>query len=153
MQLQKQPSRWSCLPTAFAMALDVPVEEIFDHIGHDGSEVIFPNLRSPYCQRSFHMQEMVDFCISRDLAVVEIHKIPVGESLDGHTFLLPVSDKRMDFYLLNYTGVLTGIGSHGHPHAVAWDKHKVLDPNGTTYSIREFEIETLYLIVKINITK
>ena len=36
MTPQAAPSYFLCLPTAFAVALDVPVRELMEEIGHDG---------------------------------------------------------------------------------------------------------------------
>jgi hypothetical protein len=135
------------------MVLDVPVQKIINAVGHDGSEIIFPGLSPPYNRRSFHIQEMIDTCILRNYAVVEIQRFPVGEVDCLHVYHIPVSNGRLNYYLVNYNSVLVGTGKSGQPHAVAWDKHNVFDPNGTTYNIKRFNIETLFLIVKFNITK
>ena len=62
MKIQKQPNRWSCLPTSFAMILDVDVNELIRKIGHDGSEILWPNLEEPYCRRAFHIEEIAMVC-------------------------------------------------------------------------------------------
>src|SRR5260221_108718 len=76
MNLQKQPNRWSCLPTAFAMVLDISVKEVITEIGHDGSEIVYPNLEEPKCRRAFHIQELIDFAISIGVSVVPIEPLP-----------------------------------------------------------------------------
>ncbi len=40
MKLQTSPNRWSCLPTSFAMALDVRAGQVIKWLGHDGSQVV-----------------------------------------------------------------------------------------------------------------
>ena len=47
MELQQRPEPWMCMPLAFAMALDMPVADLLAAIGHDGSEIVFPNLPEP----------------------------------------------------------------------------------------------------------
>lgn len=152
LNLQLQPNEWSCLPTAFAMVLDIPVEKVIEDIGHDGSEIIFPDLSEPYCRRSFHIQELMDVCMLCNIGVISIEREPVSEA-QGKLYKLPVYIKRMDYYLVNYIGVLTGAAQSGYPHAVAWDGSRVLDPNGMTYGIMDFNINTYFLIVKFNITR
>ncbi|MEA1999814.1 MAG: hypothetical protein U9N61_10915 [Euryarchaeota archaeon] len=152
MKLQLQPNEWSCLPTAFAMVLNKPVAKVIEDIGHDGSKIIFPEEPEPFCRRSFHIQELTDICMLRNIAVIPIECSPVSEAC-GHKYNIPVHSKRLDYYLVNYNGVLTGIGSSGKPHAVAWGSGKVFDPNGTTYSIENFSIHMYFLIVRFNITK
>ena len=43
MILQRSPNAWSCMPTAFAMAVNAPVEDLILSIGHDGSEKTWPD--------------------------------------------------------------------------------------------------------------
>jgi len=148
MRLQHQPNKWSCLPTAFAMATNRPVDRVISDIGHDGSEIIFPDLDEPYCRRGFHIQELVSVCMFHNTGVIQIELDPVSEA-QGHLFKLPVC-KRLDYYLVNYNGVLVGTGMSGTPHAVAWDGLNILDPNGLQYNIKEFNIELFFLITSIH---
>lgn len=153
MQRQIQPNKWSCLPTAFAIALNLPVEEIIASIGHDGSEIIFPDLKEPYCRRSFHIQELIDMCMLKQVAVIPIEKTLVSEAKD-HQFTLTVKCNRFTNYLTNYSGVLTGIGKiTKQPHAVAWDTRHVFDPNGYVYSIDNFTVNMFLIIVNFNKTE
>jgi hypothetical protein len=152
MRLQTQPNKWSCLPTAFAIATSIPVAEFIEFAGHDGSEILFPDYDEPYCRRSFHPQELTDMCLRENFAVIPIERQPMVLSND-HVHMVPMFERRMDYYLLNYTGVLIGMSQAGTPHAVAWNGHRILDPNGTEYGITNFTIETFFLIAKFNITK
>jgi hypothetical protein len=78
MKLIRQPNRWSCLPTAFAIALDVSYDSIIKAIGHDGSKKIWPGLPEPRCRRSFHIREMIDVCYDLRYAVIEVDKQPIS---------------------------------------------------------------------------
>ena len=49
MRLLRKPERWMCLPASFAMVLDLPLGDIFREIGHDGSQVVWPDLLEPAC--------------------------------------------------------------------------------------------------------
>lgn len=150
--LLQQPNKWSCLPTAFSMAIGIDLEKIYALIGHRGDEIVFPDLAEPYCRRSFHIQEMIDVCLVHDYMVTPIERTPISEA-KGQTYAVPQNDKRMQFYITNYTGVLIGQGKAGTPHAVAWNGLEVLDPNGTSYKVWNFEINMFFLIAKFNITK
>ena len=80
MQLQKQPNKWSCLPTSFAIVLNCPVQEIFDYLGHDGSEIIWPENKDPFNRRAFHIQEMIDFAyFEKDFYVTPFEFYPQSE--------------------------------------------------------------------------
>ncbi len=57
--LQQRPEGWMCMPIAFAMALDMPVADLLEAIGHDGSKIIFPNRPAPACHQGFHIQELI----------------------------------------------------------------------------------------------
>ena len=50
---QYQPNRWSCMATAFAMALGIEVSKLIDSIGHDGSEIVEANLELEPLRRGF----------------------------------------------------------------------------------------------------
>lgn len=151
MQLQKQPNNWSCLATAFAMAFEMSLEELLIIIGHDGSEEIHPSLSEPYNRRSFHIQEMVDVAIKFDLGIVQIDLEPI-HIIHDLTWSMGIDCERMRKYLEKFTGVLVGIGTTGRPHAVAWDGVDILDPNGQVYNIKHFDIESFFIITKINLT-
>jgi hypothetical protein len=151
MKLQRQPNKWSCLPTAFAIVLDKDVEKVLKLIGHDGSEKIFPDLEEPYCRRSFHLQELVEVCLYYKYAVTQIEVNPVSEAC-GQLYPVPTCKATFSHYLHVGTGVLLGHGSAGTPHAVAWDGRIVYDPNGLVYDLAKFTPMAFLLIAKINIT-
>ena len=81
MRLLRKPERWMCLPASFAMALDVPLEDIFKEIGHDGSNVAWPHLPEPVCRRGFHPQELVHVCLNRGYAATLVELCPVLRTL------------------------------------------------------------------------
>lgn len=155
MELQRQPNGWSCLPTAFAMALDIPVEKLLRELGHDGSLVVFPEFRDPYCRRGFHPQELVELCYRRHKHVIEFQACPtlVPPTIAGvrcrpemAIYTQEETQSRMDF-LLKRKGVLTGDTRLGKPnHAVAWNGEIIYDPNGSTYPLTDFIIGSFWLV-------
>src|SRR5688572_18522714 len=80
MNLQVKPNPWSCSITAFAMAIDRPVQELVDLIGHDGSEVVFKGYPEPTNRRGFHFQECIEACLHLGFAVTPIELFPVLQS-------------------------------------------------------------------------
>ena len=79
MRLLRKPERWMCLPASFAMVLDLPLADIFDEIGHDGSQIVWPDLPEPMCRRGFHPQELIHLCLNHGYAAtrVELYSRPV----------------------------------------------------------------------------
>lgn len=145
MQLQRQPNAYSCLVTSFAMCLDIPVQTLMAEVGHDGTEVIFPSLASPFANRGFHVQEMIDACMARGYAVTPIEPMPSLQS-KGLIWPLPSedADERFASHLFGHTGVLVGQGITSRMHAVAWDGKSIFDPAGYLAKIEDFRIKTFY---------
>jgi len=147
MKIQKSPNRWSCLATSFAMVLDTPLQDLIKEIGHDGSEIAFPGLPEPYQRRSFHIQEFVEPCLRRGFLLCPVEGHPMLGAMDRVIQVeLPGGNQaRLVRMLQSFQGVAVGNGRIG-PHAVAWDRHQVYDPNGMIYAdfasftIREFWI-------------
>ena len=136
MRLQRQPNRWSCLPTAFAMALDIPVQTFLGYLGHDGSEVVFPTESEPACRRGFHVQKCIDVALRLGYAVTPIELFPQhAPALDVTpvtiTFGQP-NERRFAAFIDAGRGVITGVsGNHGH--AVAYEHGYIYDPAGHVY--------------------
>ena len=122
-----QPNGWSCVPAAFAMATDIPVEAIIRAVGHDGSDIM-----SDGRQKGFTEHEMVDVLLDWDKYAICIW---------------PDSVDRIGRYLSMYDGVLLGVVD-GKDHAVFWNHSEglVFDPGGQKYDIEKFSIERLYII-------
>ena len=74
----KNPNDWSCLPAAFAIALDIPFSEVIDCVGHDGSEISDASLPDPLCRKGFHMQEMIKMCLRYNIAATPIELQPAA---------------------------------------------------------------------------
>jgi hypothetical protein len=142
MEMQLQPNAWSCLPTAFGMALDVPCKTIWDMCGHDGSEIIDEGLEDPFRRRGFHIQEMITCALALIVYPVELQVKPVIQ--------YPNHEEELDYaeyinhMLKQRPGVLVGLTEQGTRHAVAWDTKMIFDPRGQKYKINNFNLETFY---------
>lgn len=153
MFLQRQPSQWSCVPTAFAMLFDMDVKELIKEIGHDGSEVFWPELEPTQLgKRAFHPQECVDIGLKRGLRIVAIHVLPYTEHYVSHIEPKAIWSEqycidRLTSYLACYEGVLTGTTNFNLGHAVAWNREKIYDPRGWVKVLQEanFNPQVFYM--------
>lgn len=147
MDLQHSPNRWSCLPTAFAMVLGKSLIELVHEIGHDGSEVIWPDSPDPYCRRGFHVQELINVLYHYGLTATPFEACPCSISKGSVSpYSVPLDPKRLEYIMTETHGVITGTTLDGQPHAVAWNGSKIFDPNGTKYGLEKFILETYWLI-------
>lgn len=131
--LIKSPNRWSCLPCSFAMCCGVSLTPFLDRLGHDGSEIKWPDLGEPRQRRAFHIQECIRVCLGYGLRVVPIEFRPRATA-DGTRFYSIDNSDFANQFMQDCTGVLTGKGQQ-HFHAVAWNGYKVYDPAGAIYDL------------------
>ncbi len=152
MTLQLQPNRFTCLATAFAMALDVNVEDLIKGLGHDGSEILFPEL-GERGQRGHHIQELFDYCLANSIRIVTIDAMPLSRYKDTEPKMFLSQDAmnlRMANYLENYFGVLAGTTEHGCNHAVAWNGEKIFNPAGIIETnFEHLEIMHFFIVGKL----
>jgi hypothetical protein len=156
MIVQKQPNSWSCLPTAFGIVLGIPVDRVIKSIGHDGSEIINHDLEDPYRRKGFHIQEIIDISYRLRKAMIPIQAIPMLATYSNHNnyqiFDSTSCRSRLSNYLEESNGILTGETVQTRKkHAVAWNgKEKMIyDPNGSTYDITRFMIETFWIVTDL----
>ena len=137
MRLQVKPKRWMCLVTSFAMALDIPVSEAIERLGHDGSRRLWPHLPEPLCRRGFHPQELIDLCRFYGYAVTRVELCPrIAPAQDEQP--VPILDdahawSRFEDILQTSFGVIEGVGRECG-HAVAYDRGHIFDPDGRNYA-------------------
>ncbi len=137
MYLQKPPNVYSCLPVSFAMALDIPLKTLFDRIGHDGSEIVFPG-PDPGCRRGIHIQECIDAAMGWGKAVTPVEVAPrIAPSLSVTPVNVLFGNFAGNFHrftrvIKNGCGVITGSNAKWG-HAVAYQLGFVYDPRGFEY--------------------
>lgn len=151
---QRQPNNWSCLPTAFATATGVLVEDLIEAIGHDGSEIVFPKLPEPLCRRAFHPQECLNGLYSlyeSGLVGPKYLFVPWSKEVycqldEVHSYVLKQSDRLFERLLAKHDGVIIG-EINNKLHAAAWNTKEQMayDPNGFIYPISKYEIHHFYL--------
>lgn len=147
MDLYLQPNLWSCLPTAFGMVLGLTPKEMFEAIGHDGSEIIWPGLDDPDCRRAFHPQECINVCLQQCRFPVQIDveasSVPMGHDVTPYT-IKEIDKERLLSIMETVSGVIIGIDHRNKAHAVAWNREQILDPTGHMYSIDEFDPHSFF---------
>ena len=125
----KNPNAWSCLPAAFATALQVPIEAILAIVGHDGGEITHAGLGEPLCRRGFHPQEMIKMCLEDGMSVTRVELFPTSVPIISSA---PYEPKQFntggwDWFkqnLFHSTGVIDCRTSVGTGHAMAYQgKH------------------------------
>jgi len=142
MKLITSPNRWDCAACAFAMALDVPLDTLIEFLGHDGGEIINPDVDEPNGRRGFHNQEFIDLILlqNKTLTPYQLRPalsvagkvVPVDRNLDSRT-------ERFEKIICTKTGVLFGRKKPGgNLHCVAFEEGVIYDSahDGSAY---EFE--------------
>lgn len=148
MQLIRNPNAWSCLLASMAMVLDRSTEKLIEAIGHDGSEIMFPDLLEPAKRRGFHIQEFISLILESGYAVTAIEVLPYSTPDGEHEFPINFPNFENRFWNLTYCvpGIFTGMRPQRR-HAVAWDGYKIYDPLGSVYErkeIKNFDIDIFH---------
>lgn len=126
MRIQKAPSN-SCLPCAFAIACDVPVEDFINRTGHHGEEVAWPHYNDNKKYRGWHLQECQEVAYEYGFVSMPLFL----ETSLGHTpeEAIYVKNNARDFLNHSRTVLIDEV------HAVACDGKTVFDPKGKTYPL------------------
>jgi hypothetical protein len=134
MKLQIKPYPWSCMVTAYAMAVGDTVRHMMDIIGHDGSEIIFPELEDPQCRRGHHVQECIRAAMHLGCYSTPIELLPAIASRGcAQVFQLPDCMELFDNKIRTSRGVLECTGRR-FDHAVAFGYGTIYDPDGHSFS-------------------
>jgi len=120
----KQPTPWSCYPTAVSILTGVPLLDIFEAIGHDGAGIADASKPCPWCRDAFVQSEVAlampqfGWCMSFVYAALE--KRPTYPSLED---LKRTLEQRGD-------PVVVCVRKSLGDHALAWDVRgeRVIDP-------------------------
>jgi hypothetical protein len=127
MNLQTQPNRASCMLVSLAICMDTPYQELFTILGHDGTEVLWPEYPKPKCYRGFHECEISYLANAHGMQFTKYEKhLHLGHSI--YTVKGVNTPYNFDFLVSEGIGVLLD-----DKHAVACDHGKIYDPNGYIY--------------------
>jgi hypothetical protein len=138
--LQLKPNKWSCSITSLAMALNIPVANLIEQLGHDGSEIVFPDLDEPMCRRGFHSQELIHLAWRHRFTVTPFELIPTIAPTSGEGSLVQVhfdgsiknNWHRFLDVIKHTSGILEGQGRNCN-HAVHYRQGDIYDPDGHYY--------------------
>lgn len=161
--LQNKPNPWGCAVTAFAMAIDIPVQQLIEEIGHDGGEKIFTHMPDPMCRRGFHSQELIQAAWQHGFACTPIEMYPMlrceptifdklkrkpderGGLPMEHSVLFGSSivfnEARFSAAVQTTRGVMEGQGFRCH-HAVYYHYGQIWDPDGEQYEYSREDCES-----------
>lgn len=146
-KLIKQPNAWSCTACAFAMACGVSLEKFIEKIGHDGSEIMFPDLSEPMNRKGFPIPECIKVCLNWGLTCTPVDFNPKCGPASRHLFELDHSEFA-NAMLKKYQGVLSGKGRKNY-HCVGWDGSKIYDPNGLVHDFEnQYFTPEIFWIIK-----
>ena len=154
MMPQIQPSNWSCLATSFAIVLDIPVSEVFEYVGHDGSEYVpqFLHLPEPYNRRGHHIQEMIKLASLMMYSVTPFEAGPNSVSRNSERFVIPGDWPQLVWEQIQSSeGVVVGRTLSGADHAIAVSHGIVVNPSGKPIDLKTgFYIDTYWRLIKSN---
>ena len=140
----------NCFLYAAAMVLDIEPQKLITLIGHDGTEIWWPDQVGSKKQRSIHPQELLDAAVVLKKTFICIEFIP-RTGWDKNSARL-IFDKtmvpRFAAWIKDRYAILIVRGS-GLGHAVAWDGKSVYDPKGFVQSIEEYEIAEAWVLVDL----
>lgn len=130
------------------MVLDIPVSKIIADVGHDGSDIMWPQLPEPRCRRAFHIQELIQVSYDLGYLVTPFEAVPLLTAGDGIIDIQFKEAPKQRFQRImrgNY-GVITGATPQGSPHAVAWNGDVIFDTNEKIYPISNFVLDTFWML-------
>jgi hypothetical protein len=138
------------------MILNKSLPEILKQIGHDGSEVWWPENKEPMSRRGFTTQEFIDVAWANGYAMMEILQPEMwdGETLESRKLIeeFPFNrtfEERILYYMGLYSGLIVGHHNPINKHMVAWDhrSREIYDPG--VRGIYDFDLELDSIIVEI----
>jgi hypothetical protein len=141
MLLQIQPNNWSCFPTAFAMALDTPVETLIKQLGHDGSKEQWQGY-----QLAWHIQEIAKVCYDHyGICVTQFEAEVMSAPSYEH------KPHTQTFDLSEYYGAKAGVAGvktkSGAGHALAFAYNTFYNPStGKTCSLKDYSVYVIWLL-------
>lgn len=141
MRLMYQGPEKKCMIYSLAMLLNEHPDRLLEE---------FDYVDEPFFDsepRSHHIQELIDCCIKRGVALLEVQSNPIMS--DGvqqkPIWAQEQCAERLKKYMDNYDGLLH-IALHNNLHMCAWSciLRCVFDPNGMTYQRDDVSIISFY---------
>lgn len=132
------------------MVLDVPIKAILDVIGHDGSDILWPDLPEPIKRRAFHVEELMYACRELGYYLVEYPAKIAYNPGGAHTEIIDFTTK-WNQVIAEHSGILLGhYAGRTNAHAVAWNAQEgtIYDPSGNHAKLPEFTSEAFYAAIR-----
>lgn len=136
------------------MVLEVTVEKLIEVVGHDGSEVLWPDQPEPLCRKGHHIEEMQYVAYQFGYSLVPF--VAKFEYNPGAVEDMPFAQYdfsgRFQTVLNVYSGILLGNYPRGNAHAVAWNATErcIYDPDGFIFAEdrNNFQAEAFFARVR-----
>jgi len=111
------------------MILDMEPSKVLDLIGHDGTRRLWPDKPLPYCQRGFHIREIINVCNEFGFTLTPYDRYPViSPDIDSPVHQIwddKECERAFREVVRDRIGIMIMQG-----HACAWDGSMVYDPVG-----------------------
>lgn len=117
------------------MVMGRPVKDLISKIGHDGSEIRWPDLPEPKCRRAFHPQEVLFAARKLGFHFV-IWEINLGITPDGKHFHSWSDYIHVRRIMSESKGVVFGRGQRVN-HCWAWDGKNFIDPSDISNQVKD----------------
>ena len=106
-------------------------------LGHDGSEIVFPDEPEPMNRRGFYIEEINRVLVTKYKCAFVPLNFPGSPAGDGP---------------MNFDGILMGrtVGSSvPEDHSVCWKavEGRIYDPNGCSYRLNQFHMDAYYALI------
>lgn len=135
------------------MVTDIPIESLIRNIGHDGSEILWPEQKEPLNRRGFHIEE-IQYALFKERWLLAPFTSSFGYNPGGNTAIhIEVYDfsEKLKEVLNEYNGLLLGrYRGSTTPHAVAWNAFEkvIYDPGGCLSPYDSFAPDAFYAAFK-----
>jgi hypothetical protein len=141
---------------AAAMAFDCSPEDIIKRLGHDGTEVAFPEQEGQKQLRGIHIQELIDVAYDLGIILLQVELFPTiapnRESAPKIIWDRSVCSRRFVGYLQSRDALIyCKRGSSSPEHMVAWNstEQKIYDPHGFIKPLADYVIGAAWLVVRL----
>lgn len=149
--MQEQPDNASCLITAIAMVIDVPVVTLIEEVGKPYKDIIHFGRPGSLKYRGHHPQDFTKVLLDRGWAlVINYARWPAMHFFDRKCLMCGGTGKfkgRWEDGNLLINGN-KGILQYGH-HFCAWDGEQVYNPNGQIYDFHTTNLIGFHLLLPV----
>jgi hypothetical protein len=130
------------------MATESTLEHYIEKLGHDGSELWWPDIPDPYGRRCFDVQECANVAFKLGYFVHEIRNSYAYGPPDREPRKIEVNPKFLENMMFEGQGILLVTPKYNdqNSHCVAWDRKEVFDPLGFMTCKEYYNIESFLMI-------